>query len=147
SKPSKEPEPTLGGPGGPWSGGQAGQHPDLKPPRPDLATVLNRGSEITGVGVMFVFVCWGIWSVADGQRDGFLEKFLVFVFVLLIGLGVFILGRVVGRLVWEKWMGRIRRNARGSHALTGAYLAASGIGFLLQTPWVVELWGWLKSVS
>ncbi|HET6211606.1 MAG TPA: hypothetical protein VFE14_01905 [Micromonosporaceae bacterium] len=139
--PPREPDPTLSGqPVAP-----AQPRPDQNRPRPDLATVLNRGSEITGVGVMFVFVCWGIWSVASG-RGGFVDKFLIFVFVLLIGGGVFILARLVGRLVWERLLGRVRRNARGAHAVTAAYLAAAGIGFLNATSWVMELWGWLKSL-
>jgi hypothetical protein len=44
-------------------------------------------------------------------------------------------------------MGRIRRTARGAHLITAGYLVAAGFGFLDQTPWVVALWGWLKSLN
>lgn len=139
-----EPEPTAGPAPNPWSGQTPARPQDRRPP-PDPAVVLKRGSEITGVGVMFAFVCWGIWSVASGE-NGFVEKFLVFVVVLAIGVGVFVLSRLVGRLVWERLMGRVRRSARGSHTLTGVYLAAAGLGFLNQTRWVVDLWQWLKAL-
>ncbi|MGH3736463.1 MAG: hypothetical protein ACRDT6_12725, partial [Micromonosporaceae bacterium] len=138
--PVKEPDPTAQSePVRPWPADQRPQRP-----APELSVVLKRGSEITGVGVLFAFVCWGIWSVSNG-RDGFLDRFLIFLFVLVIGVGVFILARLVGRFLWERLMGRVRRNARGAHTLTGAYLAAAGLGFLGQTPWVVDLWDWLVS--
>ncbi|MGH3716853.1 MAG: hypothetical protein ACRDT4_25845, partial [Micromonosporaceae bacterium] len=137
---AKEPDPTAESePVRPWSADQRPQRP-----APELSVVLKRGSEITGVGVLFAFVCWGIWSVASGQ-NGFLDRFLIFLFVLLIGVGVFILARLVGRFLWERLMGRVRRNARGAHTLTGAYLVAAGLGFLGQTPWVVDLWAWLRN--
>ncbi|HEX6073832.1 MAG TPA: hypothetical protein VFZ32_01045, partial [Micromonosporaceae bacterium] len=88
---------------------------------------------------------WGIWSVASGS-GGMLDRFLIFVVVLLVGAGIFALSRLVGGLVWERLMGRVRRNARGAHTITAAYLAAAGLGFLGQTPWVVGLYGWLKSI-
>lgn len=138
----QQPDPTLDTPPAapPWSG----QRPDLRP-APELSVVLRRGSEITGVGLMFAFVCWGIWSVANG-RGGLVDRFLIFVVVVLIGAGIFILSRLVGRLLWEKLMGRVRRNARGAHTITAGYLVAAGLGFLGQTPWVVQLWGWLKTL-
>ena len=137
----KEPEPTITAPA------PAPAPPPMpRRPAPDLVTVLNRGSEISGVGVMFVFVCWGIWSVASGAPEGLLDKFLIFVFTLLVGVGVFALSRLVGRLVWEKLLGRIRYSARGAHAVTAAYLAAAGLGFLGQTPWVVNVWGWFTGL-
>jgi serine/threonine protein kinase len=141
SVPQREPDPTLSGePVAPTP-----RRPEPARPRPDLATVLNRGSELTGVGVMFAFVCWGIWSVASG-RGGLVDKFLIFVFVLLIGVGVFVLARLVGRLVWERLLHRVRRTARGAHAATAAYLVAAGLGFLSATGWVVNLWGWLRTL-
>jgi hypothetical protein len=137
----REPEPTLDTPArAPWPG----RRPDLRP-APDTAVVLKRGSEITGFGLVFAFVCWGIWSVASGS-GGMLDRFLIFVVVLLVGAGIFALSRLVGGLVWERLMGRVRRNARGAHTITAAYLAAAGLGFLGQTPWVVGLYGWLKSI-
>ncbi|MGH3648773.1 MAG: hypothetical protein ACRDTM_16560, partial [Micromonosporaceae bacterium] len=137
--PVKEPDPTSqAAPVRPPPG-------DQRRPPPELSIVLKRGSEITGVGVLFAFVCWGIWSVAN-PRDGFLDRFLIFLFVLVIGAGVFVLARLVGRFLWERLMGRVRRNARGAHTLTAAYLAAAGLGFLGQTPWVVDLWAWLKTL-
>jgi len=137
-----EPEPTIDAQPAPttwWA-----RRPDLRP-APDTAVVLRRGSQITGVGLVFAFVCWGIWSVASGSA-GMLDRFLIFVVVLLIGAGIFALSRLLGRLVWEKLMGRVRRNARGSHTITAAYLATAGLGFLGQTPWVVAFYNWLQSV-
>jgi serine/threonine protein kinase len=141
--PVREPEPTLDAPPAPTSSWR--RQSDLRP-APETSVVLKRGSEITGVGLMFAFVCWGIWSVASGS-GGLVDRFLIFVVVLLVGAGIFALSRLVGRLVWERLMGRIRRNARGSHIITAGYLVAAGLGFLGQTPWVVALWGWLRSLG
>jgi serine/threonine protein kinase len=135
-----EQEPTIDAPPAPTSWWT--RRSDLRP-APDSAVVLKRGSEITGFGLVFAFVCWGIWSIASGTT-GMVDRFLIFVVVLLVGAGIFALSRLLGRLVWERLMGRIRRNARGAHAITAAYLAAAGIGFLGQTPWVVAFWGWLE---
>ncbi|MGH3742931.1 MAG: hypothetical protein ACRDT1_16600 [Micromonosporaceae bacterium] len=148
--PSPRPEPTAEMPPNlEWGPVDGPPQPRDQLPPPPLGVVLKRGSEVTGVGLMFAFVCWGIWSVASGEAgdfNGFLDRFLIFVFVLMIGFGVFLLSRLVGRLIWVKWLGRVRRNARGSHALTAVYLVAAGLGFLNQTPWVVQVWSWLKGL-
>jgi serine/threonine protein kinase len=141
--PVRKPEPTLDTP--PASTSWWRRQSDLRP-APDAAVVLKRGSEITSVGLIFAFVCWGIWSVASGS-GGLVDRFLIFVVVILVGAGIFALSRLVGRLVWERLMGRIRRNARGAHLITAGYLVAAGLGFLGQTPWVVAFWGWLKSLN
>lgn len=138
---ARDPEPTIDAPApAPWPE----RKPDLRP-APDLSVVLKRGSEISGVGLVFAFVCWGIWSVASG-RSGLTDRFLIFVMVVLIGVGIFLLSRLVGGLLWERLLGRVRRNARGAHIVTAGYLVAAGLGFLGQTPWVAHLWSWFRSL-
>jgi hypothetical protein len=40
-------------------------------------------------------------------------------------------------------LGRTRRSAKGAHAAAGAFLVAVGIGFLQNTPWVIDLYRWI----
>jgi hypothetical protein len=40
----------------------------------------------------------------------------------------------------------VRRTARGAHAAAGVFLAIAGIAYLNQTPWVVDLFTWIKGL-
>jgi hypothetical protein len=60
--------------------------------------------------------------------------------------GVFALSRLVGRLVLVQRMGRVRRTARGAHAVAGVFLSLAGLAYLKQTPWVVEFLTWFKGL-
>jgi hypothetical protein len=105
---------------------------------------LKLGWEYAGIGAAFAFVCWGIWAASNqGDLVGPLITFLV---VLVVAGGVFALSRLIGRLVLVQRMGRVRRTARGAHAVTGAFLAISGLGFLKQTPWVVDVFTWIQGL-
>jgi hypothetical protein len=41
-------------------------------------------------------------------------------------------------------MGRVRRSARGAHAITGLFLAAAGIAYLREVSWVLDVYHWVK---
>jgi hypothetical protein len=116
----------------------------LRPPVRTSVRQLRRGGEWTSIGVLFAFVCWGIWAIS--ARGGDLSgPVLAFILVLIIAAGLFALARLIGRLLLERWLGRTRRSAWGAHLVTGLFLAASGVAYLGQTPWVVSAWTWLKS--
>jgi hypothetical protein len=90
-------------------------------------------------------VCWGIWAIS--ARGGDLTvPVLAFVLVLLVGAGLFAICRLLGRMVLERGLGRVRRTAWPSHLAVGAYLSAAGLFYLGQTPWVVEAWTWLSAL-
>jgi hypothetical protein len=112
--------------------------------RPQLRQ-LRIGGEWSTLGALFAFVCWGIWAISSRGNDlGGLA--LTFFLVLLVAAGLFTLLRLLGRVVLERSLGRIRRGARGSHLATGLFLVAAGIAYLGQTAWVVDAWTWLKGL-
>ncbi|MFU8873573.1 hypothetical protein [Micromonospora sp. SL4-19] len=119
-----------------WSG-------DSAPHRPlswHLAR-LRRGGEWSAAGALFAFVCWGIWAISGRGDLG--APLLIFGLSLLTAVGLFALARLVGRLVWERQLGRVRRSARGAHLLTALFLVGVGVAYLQQTEWVVAAWNWV----
>ncbi|GAA3948932.1 DNA-directed RNA polymerase II [Actinoplanes auranticolor] len=101
---------------------------------------LRRGGEWSFAGLLFAFVCWGIWAISS---DGDLTTPVVVFFVsLLVAAGLFALSRLVGRLVLERQFGRVRRTARGSHIVAGIFLTGVGLAHLRQTEWVMTAFNW-----
>ncbi|SCL67407.1 hypothetical protein GA0070606_4545 [Micromonospora citrea] len=131
--PVVEQEPTGTG----WPGAQA--------PRRPLSwhvAQLRRGGEWSAAGALFAFVCWGIWAISGG--GDLAGPLLIFVLSLLVAAGLFALARLLGRLVLERQLGRVRRSARGAHLVTAVFLAGLGIAYLQQTEWVVSAWNWIS---
>lgn len=102
---------------------------------------LRRGGEWSAAGGLFAFVCWGIWAISG--RGDLSTPLLTFVLSLLTAVGLFVLARLVGRIVWERLLGRIRRSARGAHLVTALFLVGVGVAYLQQTEWVVSAWNWV----
>jgi len=114
------------------------------PPRPVFSEELRffrRGIGVTLTGALFAFVCWGLWAISDGGNLG--APVAIFVLTALVALGLYTLARVVGRVVWEKQLGRVRRSARGAHLVTALFLAAVGVAYLRQIDWIVDAWSWV----
>ena len=102
---------------------------------------LRRGGEWSFAGLLFAFVCWGIWAISS---DGDLTApIIVFLVSVLVAGGVFALSRLVGRLVLERQLGRTRHTAKGSHIVAGVFLAGVGIAHLRQTEWVMTAFHWI----
>jgi hypothetical protein len=99
---------------------------------------LRRGSEWSNAAVLFAFVCWGVWALSEGGSKSLSTPAIVFVVTLIVAVGVFCLARLVGHLVLERWLGRTRRSARGSHMVTALFLAGVGIADLQQVQWVMD---------
>ncbi|ROT26314.1 hypothetical protein [Micromonospora sp. HM5-17] len=139
-RPRPEPEPTE--PIGPeWPGVE---------PRPQLPPgyhwrQLRLGAHWSMIGGLFAFVCWGIWAISG--RGDLTSPVVTFLLTLGIAVGLFALSRLVGRVVLERQLGRIRRTARASHLVTGVFLVAVGVAYLRQTEWVVDLWNWVASLG
>ncbi|MCZ7378890.1 hypothetical protein [Micromonospora sp. WMMC250] len=132
--PVVEQEPTGTG----WPGGPV--------PRQSLSSrmaQLRRGGEWSAAAGLFAFVCWGIWALS-GQGD-LSGPLLVLVLSALVAVGLFSLSRLVGRVVLERQLGRVRRSARGAHLATAVFLAGLGVAWLQQTAWVVSAWNWISS--
>ncbi|GAA1817899.1 hypothetical protein HC028_20790 [Planosporangium flavigriseum] len=119
---------------GQWPGGS-------ERPREERG-MLKRGWEMSGIGAFFAFICWGIWAAsARGRLAG---PLLAFCLVLLVAAGVFAVSRLVGRVILVNRLGRVRRSAKGAHAITGAFLVIAGIAYLQQTPWVMQVYRWVS---
>jgi hypothetical protein len=99
------------------------------------------GAEWSGAGALFAFVCWGIWAIS--ARGDLTSPVVTFLLTLLVAAGLFALSRLVGRVIWERQLGRVRRGARGAHIVTAIFLAGVGFAYLQQTEWVVSAWNWV----
>jgi hypothetical protein len=136
-RPQAEHEPTGVG----WPGAPA---PVAHPGMSWKWSELRQGGEWTSAAVLFAFVCWGIWALSGDGPFG--TPTIVLVVTLAVAVGVFCLSRVVGHLVLERQMGRVRRTARGSHLVTALFLAGVGIAWLQQTQWVMEAVHWVADL-
>ncbi|MEU4425822.1 DNA-directed RNA polymerase II [Actinoplanes sp. NPDC024001] len=101
---------------------------------------LRRGSEWSNAALVFAFVCWGIWVLSS--EGSFATAATVFLVTVCVAAGVFALSRLVGRLVLERQMGRVRHTARGSHMVAGLFLVGVGFAHLRQTEWVMDAFNW-----
>ncbi|WP_067497072.1 DUF4405 domain-containing protein [Actinoplanes sp. TFC3] len=129
-----EHEPTGTG----WPGAEP--HQERRPLEWHLAQ-LRRGGEWSFAGLLFAFVCWGIWALSTG--GSLPTAIVVFIVSLLVAAGVFALSRLIGRVVWERQLGRERRTAKGAHIVAGLFLVGVGIAHLQQTPWVMDAVHWI----
>ncbi len=121
--------------------------PDAAPPAPrqPLGWHLRRlrqGGEWSFAAGLFAFVCWGIWALTSGTED-LLSPVVVFVLILGVAAGLFGLVRLLGGLVFERYLGRERHSARGAHLVTAVFLVGVGLTYLRQLEWVGVAWTWL----
>jgi hypothetical protein len=120
--------------------------PGAEPPAPSRSfgwhlRELRRGGEWSSAAVLFAFVCWGIWAIStDGDLT---TPVIVFILSLIVAGGLFALARMVGQVVLEKHLGRVRRTARGAHMLAALFLTGVGIAHLRQTEWVMDGYRWV----
>lgn len=127
-------------PGAGWPGAES--HP--LPPVGHRLRQLRRGGEWTLTGGLFAFVCWGIWAIS--ARGDLTSPVLTFALSLCVAAGLFALSRLLGRVVWERQLGRARHTARGAHLVTTLFLAGVGVAYLRQTEWVMNVWGWFSGL-
>ena len=128
----------------PTGTGWPGEADPHRPPPGYHWRQLRSGGHWSTIGGLFAFVCWGIWAIS--ARGDLTSPVLTFVLTLFVAVGLFALSRLVGRVVWERQLGRIRRTARGAHLLTGLFLTGVGVAYLRQTEWVVDLWNWVAGL-
>ncbi len=132
-----EHEPTGTG----WPGADT---PEQRRPMSWHMRELRRGGEWSSAALLFAFVCWGIWAIStDGDLT---TPIIVFILSLFVAAGLFALARVVGRVVLEKQLQRVRRTARGAHVVAAVFLVGVGIAHLRQTEWVMDAYRWVVGV-
>jgi len=107
---------------------------------------LKRGGAWTVFGAVFALLSWVIWAAANRSNGVWQAPGVLFVNAL-VALGVFVVLRLLGRLVIEQWMRKPRRGAHGAHLGTTAFLIAVGITYLMQTSWIITAYKWIKGIS
>ncbi|GAA2516101.1 DNA-directed RNA polymerase II [Winogradskya humida] len=132
-----EHEPTGTG----WPGAEA---PRERRPLDWHLRQLRLGGEWSFAGLLFAFVCWGIWALSAG--GDLTTSVIVFVVSLFVAVGVFALSRLIGRVVLERQFGRERHTAKGSHIVAGLFLVGVGIAHLQQTGWVMDAVHWVTDL-
>jgi hypothetical protein len=115
-----------------------------RPPAGHQMRQLRCGGEWSALGLLFSFVCWGIWAISS--RGNLTSPVAAFLLTLLVAAGLFALSRLLGRLILERHFGRIRRSARGAHLVAGVFLIGVGLAYLRQTEWVVSAWQWVTNL-
>ncbi|WP_229406644.1 hypothetical protein [Micromonospora sp. NBRC 110038] len=142
--PRTEQFPTVEHGGHAGHAGHDGRWSNVSAPRRPLSWHLNQlrvGGEWSAAGALFAFVCWGIWAISGRGNLG--APVLTFLLSLLVAAGLFGLSRLLGRVVLERQLGRVRRSARGAHLVTAVFLVGLGVAYLQQTEWVVSAWNWV----
>jgi hypothetical protein len=127
-----------------WSG-QSGHGSEQQQPIGLRMQQLRQGGEWSFAAALFAFVCWGIWAISSDGED-LTTPMLVFGVSLLVAVGLFALARVLGRVVLEKQLGRVRRTARGAHMVAGVFMVGVGFAHLRQTQWIVDAWNWVAGL-
>jgi hypothetical protein len=102
---------------------------------------LRSGGEWTTAAVLFAFICWGLWAIAS--EGNLLTSVIVFTLSLGVAAGLFALSRLVGRIVLEKHLHRVRRSALGAHLVTSVFLVGVGLAHLRQIDWVMQAYHWV----
>lgn len=147
--PARDLSTTLQGgdtPAQPWTGSAGVPVRVARPPLRYRTRQLRQGWEWSGLGGLVVFVCWGIWAIAQ-RGAGLIGPALSLLLVAAVAVGVFLLCRLLGKLILERWLGRVRRSAWVSHAITAVFLTAAGYEFLRQTEWIVNGITWLRGLG
>ncbi|GGJ93778.1 hypothetical protein GCM10010123_24510 [Pilimelia anulata] len=117
-----------------------------RPPRAVRRQQLRRGGAWTWFGGIFAFICWGVWAIST-RGGGIAAPALGLATLVVVALGVFGLSRLVGSVVLERGLGRTRHSAWGAHLITGAFCVATGVAYLGQTPWLVDVWKFLRGLG
>ncbi|MEV4619677.1 hypothetical protein AB0J74_13325 [Asanoa sp. NPDC049573] len=125
-----------------WPGDNTGAIP--RPVFSEEIRLFRRGAGLSLIGALFAFVCWGLWAISDGGNLG--TPVALFVLTGLVALGLYALARVVGRVILEKQLGRVRRSARGAHLVMAVFLAGVGFAYLRSIDWVVDAWTWVAGL-
>jgi serine/threonine protein kinase len=132
------PEGTFHG-GSPEGGARVSRRPKV-----NLRT-LRKGGGWTIAGASFAVLCWFVWAAANRKSGAVLAPgFLVATAV--VALGLFVLLRLLGRLVIEGWMHKPRKGAHGAHLGTAAFLVAVGVTYLQETAWIMQAYRWAKGL-
>jgi hypothetical protein len=127
------------------AGGPARPVPSVSWHRPSRASMrsLSDGWGFSVTGLIALFCGWGVWAAAGRGTVG--TPLVGLILVIVVGAGVFIVCRLLGYLVLQRMMGRIRLHARWSHFIAGLFLTAAGVSYLADTSWIVSGLDWINA--
>lgn len=102
---------------------------------------LRSGAAWSWTGVSILVVCWFVWVVSV-RGSTLAGPVIGLVLVLAIGALLFMLARLLGRVILEHGLHRERPSAWPSHLTVFGFWTLTGITFLQQTPWIQDTWQW-----
>jgi Kef-type K+ transport system membrane component KefB len=106
---------------------------------------LSDGWGFTAAGAIVAFAGWGVWAAA--LRGTGSSLFTGLVFMLIVAVGLFALARFLGYLLVHQVLRRPRLHARWAHFLTGLFLTAAGISYLINTTWLADAGDWTRELT
>jgi hypothetical protein len=112
-----------------------------RPSRPWLRS-LSDGWGFSGTGLLVLFCGWGIWAAAG--RGQIAAPLVGLGIVVAVGVGVFALSRVIGRILLAGVLRRARPHARYAHFLTGLFLALAGVAYFGHTTGIADGLDWVR---
>jgi hypothetical protein len=132
---------TLSGPG-------IATRTSLKQPSVPLrqrVRMLRRGGRWSAIGAAVLVGCWALFALSSLSGD-LAPATLALLVILVVGAFVFGVSRLVGLVILERSMGRIRRSAWASHAVAGLFWVAAGVTYLTRIGWVVDAFNFIRGV-
>lgn len=108
--------------------------------------MLRRGGRWSAFGAAVLLGCWGLFALSSLSSD-FVPATLALVVIFVVGVFLFALSRLVGLVIVERSMGRVRRSAWASHAVAGLFWIACGITYLARIDWIVEVFNWIRGIG
>lgn len=107
---------------------------------------LRRGGRWSLIGAGVLVGCWGLFALTADVGDQ-VGAGLALIVILAVGVFLFALCRLLGLVVLERTLHRVRRSAWVSHAIAGIFWAAAGVTYLSRIGWIAEAWAWLRGAS
>lgn len=143
-----EPTLTFDEESGTYSGPGIATRTSLKQPSVPLrqrVRMLRRGGRWSAIGTGVLVGCWGLFALSSLSGD-LAPATLALLVILAVGAFLFGLCRLVGLLVLERSMGRVRRSAWAAHAVAGLFWIAAGVTYLTRIGWVVDAFNFIRGV-
>jgi hypothetical protein len=107
--------------------------------------MLRRGGRWSAIGAGVLVGCWALFALSSLSGD-LAPATLALLVILAVGAFVFGVSRLVGLVILERSMGRVRRSAWASHAVAGLFWVAAGITYLSRIGWVVDAFNFIRGV-
>jgi hypothetical protein len=142
-----EPTLTFGEDSATYSGPGIATRSGVKQPAVPLrqrVRMLRRGGRWSAIGAAVLVGCWALYALSLGGDLG--PATVALLVILVVGGFLFGLSRLVGLVILERSMNRVRRSAWASHAVAGLFWIAAGLTYLTRIGWIVDAFNWIRGV-